>query len=233
MFCFKFDVFECFWIWSPLRLLFTPERSHLPEGDAGAAPWRRGVVHRTNRPSGQRAVPETPLQDGTCLFRVTSDIIYPTSTSTGSLYFFCLRVCVQQYPDYYAIIKEPIDLKIIAQKIQVCLFSSQYHSIFFILVIKLSDKCRLSSWATTAALAPWLKTWSCWLKMPRLTTSPAHRCSRWVPLWDYCARCWPTDDGCVCDALVSQDANTIKKIFALKKSEMEHGEPTKSSIRIR
>lgn len=25
----------------------------------------------------------------------------------------------QQYPDYYAIIKEPIDLKIIAQKIQV------------------------------------------------------------------------------------------------------------------
>lgn len=37
----------------------------------------------------------------------------------------------------------------------------------------------------------------------------------------------------VCDALVSQDANTIKKIFALKKSEMEHGEPTKSSIRIR
>lgn len=30
-----------------------------------------------------------------------------------------------------------------------------------------------------------------------------------------------------------QDANTIKKIFAQKKSEMEHGEPIKSSIRIR
>ena len=30
-----------------------------------------------------------------------------------------------------------------------------------------------------------------------------------------------------------QDANTIKKIFTQKKSEMEHGEPIKSSIRIR
>lgn len=35
------------------------------------------------------------------------------------------------------------------------------------------------------------------------------------------------------DALMFQDANTIKKIFAQKKSEMEHGEPIKSSIRIR
>uniref|UniRef100_A0A8C2XBY9 Protein polybromo-1 n=1 Tax=Cyclopterus lumpus TaxID=8103 RepID=A0A8C2XBY9_CYCLU len=32
---------------------------------------------------------------------------------------------------------------------------------------------------------------------------------------------------------VFKDANTIKKIFAQKKSEMEHGEPIKSSIRIR
>lgn len=34
-------------------------------------------------------------------------------------------------------------------------------------------------------------------------------------------------------AVVLQDANTIKKIFAQKKSEIEHGEPIKSSIRIR
>lgn len=41
-------------------------------------------------------------------------------------------------------------------------------------------------------------------------------------------------DPFVCDVSPPiQDANTIKKIFALKKSEMEHGEPTKSSIRIR
>uniref|UniRef100_A0A3B5PVG3 Protein polybromo-1 n=1 Tax=Xiphophorus maculatus TaxID=8083 RepID=A0A3B5PVG3_XIPMA len=32
---------------------------------------------------------------------------------------------------------------------------------------------------------------------------------------------------------VFKDANTIKKVFAQKKSEMEHGEPIKSSIRIR
>lgn len=32
---------------------------------------------------------------------------------------------------------------------------------------------------------------------------------------------------------VFQDANTIKKIFAQKKAEMEHGEPMKSSMRIR
>lgn len=30
-----------------------------------------------------------------------------------------------------------------------------------------------------------------------------------------------------------QDANNIKRIFAQKKSEIEHGEPIKSSVRIR
>lgn len=34
-------------------------------------------------------------------------------------------VYMQQYPDYYAIIKEPIDLRTIAQRIQVCV--SHYH----------------------------------------------------------------------------------------------------------
>lgn len=34
---------------------------------------------------------------------------------------------------------------------------------------------------------------------------------------------------CIC----VQDANTIKKIFAQKKSEIEHGDPVKSSVRIR
>lgn len=32
---------------------------------------------------------------------------------------------MQQYPDYYAIIKEPVDLRTIAQRIQVCF--SYYH----------------------------------------------------------------------------------------------------------
>lgn len=30
-----------------------------------------------------------------------------------------------------------------------------------------------------------------------------------------------------------QDANTIKKVFIQRKSELEHAEPTKSSLRIR
>uniref|UniRef100_H3DAW9 Protein polybromo-1 n=1 Tax=Tetraodon nigroviridis TaxID=99883 RepID=H3DAW9_TETNG len=86
-----------------------------------------------------------------------------------------------QYPDYYAIIKEPIDLKIIAQKIQ-------------------------SSWATTAALALMAKDVELLVKNAKTYNEPGSQ--------------------------VFKDANTIKKIFALKKSEMEHGEPTKSSVRI-
>ncbi|KAJ3603207.1 hypothetical protein NHX12_030950 [Muraenolepis orangiensis] len=74
-----------------------------------------------------------------------------------------------QYPDYYAIIKDPIDLKIIAQKIQM----GNYRSI--------------------SAMA----------KDIDLLTKNA------------------------------KDANTIKKLFAQKKTDMEHAEPIKSSIRIR
>lgn len=33
--------------------------------------------------------------------------------------------------------------------------------------------------------------------------------------------------------LNAQDANTIKKIFIQRKTELEHAEPTKSSLRIR
>lgn len=33
--------------------------------------------------------------------------------------------------------------------------------------------------------------------------------------------------------LISQDANTIKKVFIQRKTELEHAEPTKSSLRIR
>uniref|UniRef100_H2SQN8 Protein polybromo-1 n=1 Tax=Takifugu rubripes TaxID=31033 RepID=H2SQN8_TAKRU len=85
-----------------------------------------------------------------------------------------------QYPDYYAIIKEPIDLKIIAQKIQ------------------------LGHYTSVSAMA---KDVDLLVKNAKTYNEPGSQ--------------------------VFKDANTIKKIFALKKSEMEHGEPTKSSIRIR
>ncbi|KAM3878342.1 protein polybromo-1-like [Diretmus argenteus] len=85
-----------------------------------------------------------------------------------------------QYPDYYAIIKEPIDLKIIAQKIQM----GHYRS-----VSAMSKDIDL--------LAKNAKTYN----------EPGSQ--------------------------VFKDANTIKKVFMQKKSEMEHAEPIKSSIRIR
>ncbi|XP_077428953.1 protein polybromo-1-like isoform X3 [Vanacampus margaritifer] len=85
-----------------------------------------------------------------------------------------------QYPDYYAIIKEPIDLKIVAQKIQM----GHYRSV--------------------NAMA---KDIDLLVKNARTYNEPGSQ--------------------------VFKDANTIKKIFAQKKSEIEHGDPVKSSIRIR
>uniref|UniRef100_A0A1A7XRQ9 Protein polybromo-1 n=2 Tax=Iconisemion striatum TaxID=60296 RepID=A0A1A7XRQ9_9TELE len=85
-----------------------------------------------------------------------------------------------QYPDYYAIIKEPIDLKIIAQKIQ------------------------LGHYRSVGAMA---KDIDLLVKNAKTYNEPGSQ--------------------------VFKDANTIKKTFAQKKSEMEHGEPIKSSIRIR
>uniref|UniRef100_A0A3Q3M7Q0 Protein polybromo-1 n=1 Tax=Labrus bergylta TaxID=56723 RepID=A0A3Q3M7Q0_9LABR len=85
-----------------------------------------------------------------------------------------------QYPDYYAIIKEPIDLKIIAQKIQ------------------------LGHYRSVSAMA---KDVDLLVKNAKTYNEPGSQ--------------------------VFKDANTIKKIFSQKKSEMEHGEPIKSSMRIR
>ncbi|XP_076003333.1 LOW QUALITY PROTEIN: protein polybromo-1-like [Genypterus blacodes] len=85
-----------------------------------------------------------------------------------------------QYPDYYAIIKEPIDLKIIAQKNQ------------------------MGQYRTVSAMA---KDIDLLVKNAKTYNEPGSQ--------------------------VFKDANTIKKVFAQKKSEMEHGEPIKSSIRIR
>ncbi|XP_078804069.1 protein polybromo-1 isoform X3 [Oryzias latipes] len=85
-----------------------------------------------------------------------------------------------QYPDYYAVIKEPIDLKTIAQKIQ------------------------LGHYRSCAAMA---KDIDLLVKNAKAYNEPGSQ--------------------------VFKDANTIKKIFAQKKSELEHGEPVKSSIRIR
>ncbi|KAL8212373.1 UNVERIFIED_CONTAM: Protein polybromo-1 [Gekko kuhli] len=85
-----------------------------------------------------------------------------------------------QYPDYYAIIKEPIDLKTIAQRIQ----NGSYKSIH--------------------AMA---KDIDLLVKNAKTYNEPGSQ--------------------------VFKDANAIKKIFNMKKAEIEHSELTKSSLRAR
>ncbi|XP_056129440.1 polybromo 1, like [Lampris incognitus] len=84
------------------------------------------------------------------------------------------------YPDYYAIIKEPIDLRAIAQRIQIGYYKS---------VNAMAKDIDL--------LAKNAKTYN----------EPGSQ--------------------------VFKDANTIKKVFIQRKTELEHAEPTKTSLRIR
>nr|XP_046239485.1 polybromo 1, like isoform X4 [Scatophagus argus] len=84
------------------------------------------------------------------------------------------------YPDYYAIIKEPIDLRTIAQRIQIGYYKS------------------------VNAMA---KDIDLMTKNAKTYNEPGSQ--------------------------VFKDANTIKKVFAQRKTELEHSEPTKSSLRIR
>uniref|UniRef100_A0AAQ6A145 Protein polybromo-1 n=1 Tax=Amphiprion ocellaris TaxID=80972 RepID=A0AAQ6A145_AMPOC len=84
------------------------------------------------------------------------------------------------YPDYYAIIKEPIDLRTIAQRIQIGFYK------------------------TVVAMA---KDVDLMAKNAKTYNEPGSQ--------------------------VFKDANTIKKVFIQRKTELEHGEPTKSSLRIR
>uniref|UniRef100_A0A8C4NV17 Protein polybromo-1 n=1 Tax=Dicentrarchus labrax TaxID=13489 RepID=A0A8C4NV17_DICLA len=121
----------------------------------------------------------------TCLKEVLEqllDAVVSYTEPTGRLVseLFQKLPSKMQYPDYYAIIKEPIDLKIIAQKIQ------------------------LGHYRSVSAMA---KDIDLLVKNAKTYNEPGSQ--------------------------VFKDANTIKKIFAQKKSEMEHGEPIKSSIRIR
>uniref|UniRef100_A0AAR2J535 Protein polybromo-1 n=1 Tax=Pygocentrus nattereri TaxID=42514 RepID=A0AAR2J535_PYGNA len=85
-----------------------------------------------------------------------------------------------QYPDYYAVIKEPIDLRTIAQRIQLGHYKS---------VNAMSKDIDLLT------------------KNAKTYNEPGSQ--------------------------VFKDANTIKKVFSQRKTEIEQAEPTKSSLRIR
>uniref|UniRef100_A0A3Q0SJU1 Protein polybromo-1 n=1 Tax=Amphilophus citrinellus TaxID=61819 RepID=A0A3Q0SJU1_AMPCI len=83
------------------------------------------------------------------------------------------------YPDYYAIIKEPIDLRAIAQRIQIGYYKN------------------INAMAKDVELMT---------KNAKTYNEPGSQ--------------------------VFKDANTIKKVFIQRKTELEHAEPTKSSLRI-
>lgn len=85
-----------------------------------------------------------------------------------------------QYPDYYAIIKEPIDLRTIAQRIQMGHYKS---------ISAMSKDIDLLA------------------KNAKAYNEPGSQ--------------------------VYKDANTIKKVFLQRRTELEQAEPTKSSLRIR
>ncbi|XP_034022274.1 polybromo 1, like isoform X2 [Thalassophryne amazonica] len=84
------------------------------------------------------------------------------------------------YPDYYAVIKEPIDLRTITQRIQIGYYKN------------------------VNAMA---KDIDLMTKNAKTYNEPGSQ--------------------------VFKDANTIKKVFIQRKTELEHAEPTKSSLRIR
>ncbi|XP_047439061.1 polybromo 1, like isoform X4 [Mugil cephalus] len=84
------------------------------------------------------------------------------------------------YPDYYAVIKEPINLRMISQRIQIGYYK------------------------TVNAMA---KDIDLMAKNAKTYNEPGSQ--------------------------VFKDANTIKKVFIQRKTELEHAEPTKSSLRIR
>ncbi|KAK1901981.1 Protein polybromo-1 [Dissostichus eleginoides] len=84
------------------------------------------------------------------------------------------------YPDYYAVIKEPIDLRSITQRIQIGYYKS------------------INAMAKDVDLMA---------KNAKMYNEPGSQ--------------------------VFKDANTIKKVFIQRKTDLEHAEPTKSSVRIR
>ncbi|KAI3370106.1 hypothetical protein L3Q82_024906, partial [Scortum barcoo] len=184
---------------SDFQLLFnnakTYYKSDSPEYRAACKLW--DLYLRTKNEFVQRGEYDEDDEDGydaqdnrwrsapTCLKEVLEqllDAVVSYTEPTGRLVseLFQKLPSKMQYPDYYAIIKEPIDLKIIAQKIQ------------------------LSHYRSVSAMA---KDIDLLVKNAKTYNEPGSQ--------------------------VFKDANTIKKIFAQKKSEIEHGEPIKSSIRIR
>uniref|UniRef100_A0A8C2Z3C6 Protein polybromo-1 n=1 Tax=Cyclopterus lumpus TaxID=8103 RepID=A0A8C2Z3C6_CYCLU len=176
---------------SDFQLLFnnakTYYKSDSPEYKAACKLW--DLYLRTKNEFVHRGDYDDDDEDGydtapTCLKEVLEqllDAVVSYTEPTGRLVseLFQKLPSKMQYPDYYAIIKEPIDLKIVAQKIQ------------------------LSNYRSVSAMA---KDIDLLVKNAKTYNEPGSQ--------------------------VFKDANTIKKIFAQKKSEMEHGEPIKSSILI-
>ncbi|XP_028681002.1 LOW QUALITY PROTEIN: protein polybromo-1 [Erpetoichthys calabaricus] len=149
---------------------------------------QRGDYEDDEEGDGGTENPGTSTEDensGSCLKEVLEQLleaIVTASEPSGRLIseLFQKLPSKVHYPDYYAIIKEPIDLKTIAQRIQ----NGAYKSV--------------------NAMA---KDIDLLTKNAKTYNEPGSQ--------------------------VFKDANTIKKLFIQKKTDIEHAEPMKSSLRIR
>ncbi|XP_030633030.1 polybromo 1, like [Chanos chanos] len=162
--------------------VFVSTRSELLQGGDGEEGEEEEEGEDTLENPGTSTEEETPLS---CLKEVLEQLleaIVSYTDSSGRLVseLFQKLPSKLHYPDYYAIIKEPIDLRTIAQRIQM----GHYKSI--------------NAMAKDVELLT---------KNAKTYNEPGSQ--------------------------VFKDANTIKKVFMQRKTEIDQAEPTKSSLRIR
>lgn len=152
----------------------------------------------------------------------------------------------QQYPDYYAIIKDPIDLKIISQKIQVSIYiySPQVFDQGYVqtnvdqysTVSTHDNTCflQMGNYRSVSAMAKDVDLLTKNAKTYNEPGSQVFKVSVNLAILSVCLSvflCMHLSH--VLNDLLPKDANNIKKLFAQKKADMDHAEPVKSSIRIR
>uniref|UniRef100_A0A8C7TIL0 Protein polybromo-1 n=1 Tax=Oncorhynchus mykiss TaxID=8022 RepID=A0A8C7TIL0_ONCMY len=129
------------------------------------------------------------------------------------------------YPDYYAVIKEPIDLRAIAQRIQVS-YSPPEIGYYKSVTAMAKDVDLLAKNAKTYN-EPGSQVFKVYLSYAEYNI--------YYAAFLYSHMFWCTIELKILLHVYNfpNDANTIKKVFIQRKTEIDHAEPTKTSVRIR